>query len=177
LLALAIGRKQAILNFVDKVTVTGEDSHRIIHWNLPSNPVDLEQREGRIHRYKGHAVRRSLAARYGAEVVAEGGRDPWDRLFARGDADRPEGQTELWPYWIYDPDGATQTKIERQVMAFELSRDHQRLTQLKRELALYRSVIGQPRQEDLVELLAEQLPEDEWERATQELRIDLGPPR
>ena len=29
---------------------------------LPGNPVDLEQREGRIHRYKGHAVRRNVAA-------------------------------------------------------------------------------------------------------------------
>ncbi len=27
--------------------------HEIWHWNLPSNPVDLEQREGRVHRYKG----------------------------------------------------------------------------------------------------------------------------
>lgn len=45
-----------------------------------------------------------------------------------------------------------------------------------RELALYRSVIGQPRQEDSVALLAEQLPEDEWERATEELRIELSPP-
>jgi hypothetical protein len=24
--------------------------HAVIHWNLPSNPVDLEQREGRVHR-------------------------------------------------------------------------------------------------------------------------------
>ncbi|MEA3275971.1 MAG: helicase-related protein [Pseudomonadota bacterium] len=31
--------------------------HRLVHWNLPGNPVDLEQREGRIHRYKGHAAR------------------------------------------------------------------------------------------------------------------------
>ena len=36
--------------------------HRLVHWNLPGNPVDLEQREGRIHRYKGHAVRRNVAA-------------------------------------------------------------------------------------------------------------------
>ncbi|MCX6740913.1 MAG: helicase-related protein, partial [Candidatus Parcubacteria bacterium] len=27
--------------------------HAVVHWNLPSNPVDLEQREGRIHRFKG----------------------------------------------------------------------------------------------------------------------------
>ena len=38
-------------------------SHAIVHWNLPSNPVDLEQREGRVHRYKGHAVRRNIAQR------------------------------------------------------------------------------------------------------------------
>ncbi len=35
-------------------------SHAILHWNLPSNPVDLEQREGRVHRFKGHAVRKNL---------------------------------------------------------------------------------------------------------------------
>ena len=67
--------------------------------------------------------------------------------------------------------------IERQVMAFALSRDHERLDRLKRELALYRSVIGQPRQDDLVGLLAEKLPEDEWEQAAQELRIELAPPK
>ena len=25
--------------------------HAVMHWNLPANPVDMEQREGRIHRY------------------------------------------------------------------------------------------------------------------------------
>ena len=46
-------------------------SHAIVHWNLPGNPVDLEQREGRVHRYKGHAVRRNIALKYGrrSEVV------------------------------------------------------------------------------------------------------------
>ena len=34
--------------------------HSIFHWNLPSNPVDFEQREGRVHRYKGHVIRRSV---------------------------------------------------------------------------------------------------------------------
>jgi ERCC4-related helicase len=28
--------------------------HALVHWNLPTNPVDLEQREGRVHRFKGH---------------------------------------------------------------------------------------------------------------------------
>ena len=40
-------------------------SHAVVHWNLPGNPVDLEQREGRVHRYKGHAVRKNVAAAHG----------------------------------------------------------------------------------------------------------------
>ena len=35
--------------------------HAVVHWNLPANPVDLEQREGRVHRYKGHAIRKNVA--------------------------------------------------------------------------------------------------------------------
>ena len=27
--------------------------HSVVHWNLPANPVDFEQREGRVDRYKG----------------------------------------------------------------------------------------------------------------------------
>lgn len=38
---------------------------RIVHWNLPSNPIDLEQREGRINRYKCLAIRQNVAKRYG----------------------------------------------------------------------------------------------------------------
>ena len=34
---------------------------RIVHWNLPSNPIDLEQREGRINRFKSLAIRESLS--------------------------------------------------------------------------------------------------------------------
>lgn len=29
----------------------------MLYWNLPSNPVDFEQREGRVTRFAGHAVR------------------------------------------------------------------------------------------------------------------------
>jgi hypothetical protein len=34
-------------------------SHAVVHWNIPANPVDFEQREGRVHRYAGHAVRKN----------------------------------------------------------------------------------------------------------------------
>lgn len=50
--------------------------HAVVHWNLPSNPVDLEQREGRVHRYKGHAVRKKLARQYGLLYSPGDRRDP-----------------------------------------------------------------------------------------------------
>ncbi|MBI1873441.1 MAG: hypothetical protein HYS05_06060 [Acidobacteria bacterium] len=48
--------------------------HAVVHWNLPSNPVDLEQREGRVHRYKGHAVRKNAARLYGSRSGARSAR-------------------------------------------------------------------------------------------------------
>jgi len=75
--------------------------HAIVHWNLPSNPVDLEQREGRIHRFKGHAIRKNLAAKYGLAEVGPNDIDPWDALFRAGKRDRKSGAGDLVPFWIY----------------------------------------------------------------------------
>src|SRR5690606_20730149 len=61
-------------------------SHAVVHWNLPANPVDLEQREGRVHRYKGHAVRRNVAATMGPACLSAGRAyecDIWQELFDR----------------------------------------------------------------------------------------------
>ena len=53
----------------------------LVHWNLPTNPVDLEQREGRVHRFKGHFIRKNLARAYGI-AGTKGDRDPWASLSA-----------------------------------------------------------------------------------------------
>ena len=42
-------------------------SRKMIHWNLPSNPQNLEQREGRINRFKCHSVRRNIAKLYASD--------------------------------------------------------------------------------------------------------------
>ncbi len=123
--------------------------HAVVHWNLPSNPVDLEQREGRVHRYKGHAVRKNLAERYGLSALMHwpGEGDPWEYLFHLAETERPAGLTDLVPYWVFEEGSA---RIERRVPLLPFSRDVSRFTQLKRGLALYRVVFGQPRQEDLL---------------------------
>lgn len=148
-------------------------SHAVVHWNLPANPVDLEQREGRVHRYKGHAVRKNIAAACRASAFA--GDDPWEGLFTAAGALRPEGQIEIMPSWVFQTDQGA--KIERYVPALPLSRDHAKLTDLKRGLAIYRIAFGQPRQEDLITYLRSRFSEKEIERLLEEFWIDLSPDR
>ncbi|MFN3219839.1 MAG: helicase-related protein [Acidimicrobiales bacterium] len=140
--------------------------HAIVHWNLPSNPVDLEQREGRVHRFKGHAIRLNVAERHaGAVLGAEG--DPWKAAFDDALAHRDPDENDLVPYWVYPGSAA----IERYVPALPLSREVGQLAALKRSVALYRLVFGQPRQDDLVEYLAG----IDDPVVLRELRIDLSP--
>ena len=69
--------------------------HAVAHWNLPSNPVDLEQREGRVHRYKGHAVRKNVGRAHGWAALESGDRDPWQAMFvAARHAAAEKGESE-----------------------------------------------------------------------------------
>lgn len=134
--------------------------HRIWHWNLPTNPVDMEQREGRVHRYKGHAVRKNVAMRFGTEAVSsirDGLPDLWDELFALARSNKNHGVSDLYPYWIFD-DVERAMKVERHVPLPPFSSDSLRLDALKKALVVYRSAFGQPRQEDLLMYLSK-LPE------------------
>jgi hypothetical protein len=119
--------------------------HRVVHWNLPSNPVDLEQREGRVHRYKGHVIRCNLAKHNGLEAIPSNENDlmdPWQILFDRACEDRPEDKNELVPYWIFNIDKGY--KIERRIPVLPLSKELGQLGWLKKTLVAYRSVMGQP---------------------------------
>jgi len=148
--------------------------HAVVHWNLPSNPVDLEQREGRVHRYKGHAVRKNVARRHYITVDKTDGSALWEGLFDAAVAERGSEESDLVPYWVYPTPGGA--RIERHVPTFPLSREVGQLEALKRSLAVYRMVFGQPRQEDLVAYLLEEVPAPELEKKLQELRVDLRPP-
>ena len=147
--------------------------HRITHWDLPGNPVDLEQREGRVHRYKGHAVRRNVAAAWRDAAIAswKPGDDLWQKLFELADtASRNANDNDLVPYWIAHGD----TRVRRSVPLLPYTRETTLYKRLKRQLAAYRVVFGQPRQEELLNLL------DQSELSATQLRnwaIDLSPPK
>lgn len=145
--------------------------HRIVHWDLPGNPVDLEQREGRVNRYKGHAVRRNVADGFAEQALLNWsvGNDIWQGMFALADAAaRANGDSDLVPYWI----APGPFRVQRHVPLLPYSREVEMFRRLKRQLAAYRVVFGQPRQEELMTLL------DESDVDTRQLgkwAIDLKP--
>jgi len=159
----------------------------VFHWNLPSNPVDLEQREGRVNRRNGLAVRQSIAQDWSLHDVADelqSGRSPWEALFARlaVDTSRQRYKQGLYPHWIYEcRDSRCTIGIVRHVAYFQSSRDFQRYERLKTGLALYRLVFGQVNQEHLLKDLTgrlEKLDASERDRARRTLRgymLSLSP--
>ena len=147
--------------------------HSVMHWNLPSNPVDLEQREGRVHRYKGHAVRKNVAKKHGTDILDGASKDVWSALFDTAHAESSNGRG-LVPYWLFPlPDGA---HIERHVPALPLSQDESQLLALKEALAVYRMVFGQFKQDDLITFLLDQCRPELLRELAPSLHIDLSPP-
>jgi hypothetical protein len=146
--------------------------HSIMHWNLPSNPVDFEQREGRIHRYKGHAIRKNVALRHAGDIAPDAP-DDWQAMFQAAEKERASTDNDLIPYWIYPVEGGF--KIERHVPVLPMSREIEQLSALRNSLAIYRMVFGQPRQDDLLEYLQDKIPADNLAEYMERLRIDLSP--
>ena len=146
---------------------------QIVHWNLPSNPIDIEQREGRINRYKSLVVRRRLAECYKLESPKASG-DVWKELFDIADKQTKQNRkSDLVPYW-HLPIG--KAKIERFIPMMPLSKDVYKLDHALKILAIYRLAFGQPRQEELLDnLLKRKFTEEEVSMINSKLVINLSP--
>jgi hypothetical protein len=160
----------------------------IVHWNLPSNPVDLEQREGRINRYDGLSIRRNIESDFSLRTLClQPGENLWSSVFriltekCHGNGMFKHG---LFPHWIYQSqagkgaNGVDQSIIRRHLLFYACSRDSQHYVELKKALALYRLVFGQPRQQDILEQLFVQRPTEEAPDLTRSLTkymINLSP--
>lgn len=128
---------------------------KIVHWNLPSNPQDLEQREGRINRYKCLAIRRNIAKIF-PDIY------DWDKLFdsANEEVRKQFGKrySEMVPNWCLPTEWLHNSNIdiewiERIVPQYPMSSDIDKYHRLIDVLSLYRLTMGQPRQEELLEML------------------------
>ena len=121
----------------------------LVHWDLCLNPVDLEQREGRIQRFGGLAIRRRIAKLLGEELRTNGleEQSPWSRLAILAER-RLNDSSGLSPWWILP--GAS---VRRYVFDLPGSEQTRHFSELKQQRMLYRMVLGQPNQEDLLEHL------------------------
>lgn len=142
---------------------------KIIHWNLPSNPQNLEQREGRINRYKCLSVRRNIAKLY--DKIFK-----WNDMFDKASTELKGDNSEMVPFW-YLPlndehfNGIETEKIERIVPMYPMSEDESRYSRLIKVLSLYRLTMGQPRQEELLQMLEGKISQAQ----IKQLLFDLSP--
>lgn len=142
---------------------------RVLHWDLPSNPLDLEQREGRVQRYAGLAVRRRLGADLGSAVI-QGGEEnfsPWRRLEHMAETQLSD-DAGLRPWWILP-----EARVKRHIFERPFGRDKGRYRMLREQRFIYRLALGQPNQEDFLEILARSDPD--LLQLLQSLTLDLCP--
>ena len=111
---------------------------RIVHWDLPSDPVDFEQREGRIARYASLAVRQSLA-KYRDEALAKSGKgSPFLKLLSIT-GDHPSGGTGLERWWLPEDGRPVSVSFD-----WRFSLRSTRKERMLQDLLYYRLALGQP---------------------------------
>lgn len=121
---------------------------RIVHWDLPSDPVDFEQREGRIARYASLAVRQSLGNLHGQEALArttDG--SPFSKLLTVA-GEKPSGPTGLERWWLPEHGKPVSVSFD-----WRFSLRSKRKEEMLEELLYYRLALGQPNPEAFTAML------------------------
>jgi hypothetical protein len=145
---------------------------KLLHWNLPANPIDFEQREGRINRFKNLAIRQNLAIKYKEKLQSPDSSTIWDQLYQLAIEYEKGDKSDLVPFWHVEPQNIF---IERQVPIIPYSKEVKKLRNILRTISVYRIALGQPRQEDLINYLIESFDEKEIENVQKQLLINLSP--
>lgn len=143
---------------------------KIVHWNLPRNAIEIEQREGRINRYKCLAIRQSIARDYNF-IRPEKYHKIWDNLYKQ--IPEKKEYSHLYPFWCYIKENNEDiVKIERILLEYVSSKDRFMYENLEETLYKYRMTLGQPNQEELCKFLQKELGNDEMKK---ELFINISP--
>lgn len=168
-----INRKELVRNtfnspmrpFILATTSIGQEGldfhnycRKIIHWNLPSNAIDIEQREGRINRFKCLAVRQSIVRddvfnnKY---ELSKDIKELWKSIYERATKykeNKYQKMSDIYPFWCLGSE--QRVKIERILLEYPASNDITNYNKLVEVLANYRMTLGQPNQEELIKFLA-----------------------
>lgn len=165
--------------FVLATTSTGQeglDMHRycrrLVHWNLPSSPLALEQREGRIDRYLSLGVRTNIAKlsfpqneRKKSPLPA----NPWELLVQVAQEQTVKHNSILAPLWHFGED----QPIKAIAVNVPFSREETAWERLLEEASWYRLVLGQPDPHALLKRLSNG--SESNRQAIDGVRLDLSP--
>ena len=127
-------------------------------------------RSSTISSFKCLAIRQNLARKYATKVDFSLDKDAWEQMFDTAHNDKPEGVSDLIPFWCFGKD--QDVKIERLLACYPFSRDESSYERLTKILSLYRLTLGQPRQEELLEYVFREFGDGE---KLKDLFIDLSP--
>jgi hypothetical protein len=124
---------------------------RLLHWDLCSSPLDLEQREGRIQRFGGLSIRKALASQLKQVVCstpmpADKRESPWSILARHAEHTHAHDASGLQPWWVCKDD-----QVDCHFVELPQSRHEQRITDLREKRYHYRLALGQPQQQDFIE--------------------------
>ncbi|WP_297846566.1 hypothetical protein [Pseudomonas sp.] len=111
----------------------------VAHWDPAPGPVELEQREGRVNRYAGLAIRRALSSRIDTDALRIGGGSLWAGLAAQAEEQAAHGDTSggMAPWWCTPGASAMQLYLH-----CAGSRESAARVRLERRRAVYRMVLG-----------------------------------
>lgn len=181
--------------FVFSTTSIGQEgldfhcyADRIVHWNLPANPVDMEQREGRINRYNCLAIRKKLIKWYGKkvqnnihEMFENAVQEANIKLETEQDKADDLKHCGMIPNWILlKKDSSAQeielASIKRVIPYFYTSEELEKYNKAVKVLQLYRKVMGQANPDEAMEkLIEEKRISGDQNNMLQELSVDFSP--
>ena len=131
----------------------------IYHWNLPVNPVDFEQREGRLNRFNNYMIRQNIVAEQESKKIELNNGDfIWDvylknALLYANRCDRYN--LGMSPHWVFSPVKNSRAKFNRHILDLPCSNDRDRYEKLMQDLDFYRLALGQPNQRKFMDKLLE----------------------
>ena len=130
--------------------------HSLIHWNLPGGPLSKEQKEGRIHRYMGHAIRRNLAEQFfkSKPSIERISQNIWSYIVQQANVSTENKSSQgLQPFWL---SSSTNPKVKIQIASYhyQFGKEKRLSEQLSRQVTGYRLAFGHANPQGLLDYFA-----------------------
>jgi hypothetical protein len=143
----------------------------VVHWDVRTSPIDMEQREGRVQRFAGLGVRREIANVCGGSMWKDLKRNesPWQQLEALA-VENKDNNTPMHPWWTFNG-----SHPNTHFFDIQFTQQLLRYNRVRQQQMVYRLALGQSNQHALVNILSD---DEKFDRAKiEEYSLNLKPTR